>query len=183
MASKFWTISNLLSMSRALLAIPIGILILKDATIYRWEITLLISIAALTDYVDGFLARKLNQVTDAGKILDPIADKIAIAIICLSLIAVQRIPLWFGILVISRDLAIMIGSFRIIRLKKVTLQSNWFGKWTVTILAFYILSNIVLIEDQMIIKLLLQVTSVTMIGISFIFYLKRYLFETKSYKK
>lgn len=175
MVSQYWTFSNLLSAFRAVLAFPIGYLILKDATLFRWEITILILIASLTDYADGFLARKLNQVTETGKILDPIADKIAISIIIIALIIIQRIPLWFGVLVIFRDLTIMLGSYRIMKMKKVTLQSNWVGKWTVTILAFYILSVIVLRDDSTGLSFILLVASTIMVIVSFGIYLKRYI--------
>ncbi|MBA4311307.1 MAG: hypothetical protein C0417_01635 [Chlorobiaceae bacterium] len=180
MHRKFLTLSNLLSISRVLFVLPSAYLIFTDPQLYRWEIVSLIFLAASTDYLDGFFARRFNQITEMGKILDPVADKIAIAVLCIALVFSGKISIWFCTLVILRDLAIMIGSLRIMKIKKVTIQSNWIGKWTVTILAIYILSTIIIIDDRLWLKTGLQVISIVMVFVSFISYLRRYLEEVRS---
>ena len=183
MPRKFWTVSNLLSISRVLFVLPSSYLIITDARLYRWEIVSLILLASITDYLDGFFARKFKQVTEIGKILDPVADKIAIAILCFALLLVGKLSIWFCAVVILRDLAIMIGSVHIMKIKKVTAQSNWIGKWTVTIFALYILSLIILSDDRSLLQSGLQVISLIMIIVSFISYLRRYLAQVRSVQK
>ena len=95
---EFFYISNLLSLSRIVLVFPIVYLITLDSSEYNLLILGLIFIAALTDILDGYFSRKLNIVTDLGIVLDPIADKIAMAFILFALVVFQDFhPLlgWF----------------------------------------------------------------------------------------
>lgn len=171
---------NLLSLSRAALVAPIAYLIVSDVGMYRWEIAGLICIASLTDYFDGYFARKKDKVSELGKILDPVADKIASGVICIALVIAGRIPLWFTLIIIARDLLIVIGSAQLLKIKKVTVQSNKIGKWTVTVVAFYILSSIILPAESPAIISGLQIASLAMITLSLVSYLRKYLIEIKS---
>lgn len=98
------TIPNLVSLLR-LLAIPVfwWVLLAKDdVTLAGW----LILVIGLTDWVDGYLARRLGQVSELGKALDPIADRLMIASALIGGLIVGVIPLWFGLLLIVRELAV-----------------------------------------------------------------------------
>lgn len=99
-----------------------------------WGIAIL-ALAALTDKFDGALARKFNQVTEWGKILDPLADKIGIAVVAFVLVKLGLIPLWFVVALIARDLLILAGGIYVKKKKGVVLQSNQLGKWTIGVLA------------------------------------------------
>ncbi len=66
-------------------------------------------IAAITDILDGYLARKFNQVTEFGKIIDPLADKIAIGAIIIKLFIIGVIPLYYFFMIIVRDVLIFLG--------------------------------------------------------------------------
>lgn len=74
------------------------------------------SAAALTDLLDGIIAKARNQITDFGKIMDPIADKILVLAAFLSFIQLQLIPAWTVIVIIAREL--IITSLRIFALSK-----------------------------------------------------------------
>ncbi len=63
-------------------------------------------VAALTDYLDGYIARKRNQVTDVGKLLDPIADKLLITSAFISLVELNLAPAWMVVIIVGREFAV-----------------------------------------------------------------------------
>jgi len=72
----------------------------------RWLGMTIFLIVAITDWLDGYLARKLNQVTDLGKFLDPLVDKLLILGVLLILIQLGEVPAWGVFLILARELAI-----------------------------------------------------------------------------
>ena len=131
---RYLTISNLLSASRIFLVIPMGYCLVLDFPYHRLWTAGIIVIAIATDFLDGFLARKLHQVTDLGKVLDPLADKIGIGIYAVLLAWTGDVPVWFVVFVLLRDLLIFSGGIYILRAKKIIPQSNWPGKIAVTLI-------------------------------------------------
>ncbi|MGK7955785.1 MAG: CDP-diacylglycerol--glycerol-3-phosphate 3-phosphatidyltransferase [Crocosphaera sp.] len=73
---------------------------------HRWICVVIFLLAASTDWVDGYLARKLNQVTELGKFLDPLVDKLLVLAPLLSLISLQEVPAWGVFLILGREIAI-----------------------------------------------------------------------------
>ena len=150
---KRWTVSNILSLSRVVLLVPIVVLILRPGTEYRITVLVLMLLAASTDFFDGLLARALNQVTDFGRLLDPAADKICIVITSAALVIAGDMPLWFAGLIVFRDIVIVIGSALIMSRRRVVVQSVWVGKWTVTLIAGYLIlatlriSSLIMLKD------------------------------------
>ncbi|MBQ7668212.1 MAG: CDP-alcohol phosphatidyltransferase family protein [Clostridia bacterium] len=84
-------------------------------------------IASITDVIDGFIARKFNMITDLGKILDPVADKLLqyIALLCLCYIKV--IPAWIVIVFLAKEFLLGIGCIKLIK-KDIYISAKWFGK-------------------------------------------------------
>jgi CDP-diacylglycerol--glycerol-3-phosphate 3-phosphatidyltransferase len=82
----------------------------------------------ITDLLDGYLARKLNQISELGKIIDPLADKIAVGAIAILMFFNGLIPLWFILVVLVRDLLILTFGMILKRKKKIVLMSNYPGK-------------------------------------------------------
>lgn len=122
---------NILSLIRLLLILPV-ILLFSNYEQNRLLLVLLAFIASFLDNLDGYLARKNNQITELGKIIDPLADKALVAIFIVSLFLLEKIPLWFFMMVIARDLVIVsVSMFLIPRAEKV-MSSNLIGKITVT---------------------------------------------------
>ncbi len=125
----FLYISNLLSTFRLLL-VPLlfWLIYQKD---YKYAIFVGI-IAILSDLLDGFFARVLNQHSELGYILDPIADKFAIGagILALVLSGATQFPLWAFLAVVIRDIAIVIGNAYLAHKAKMITRSNWWGKCT-----------------------------------------------------
>jgi len=127
-----FTISNFLSFLRILLVFPtVYFISIKENELIYY----IVSVAILSDWLDGFLARKLNQITDLGKILDPVGDKVLIAGAVIALYYYQEFPLWLMLVIVLRDVSILIGAFFIYDKKKQVISSNWPGKITVTFIA------------------------------------------------
>jgi CDP-diacylglycerol--glycerol-3-phosphate 3-phosphatidyltransferase len=90
-----------------LLAVPLILYGLHNPTFEsRWVALLIFLIAAGTDWLDGFLARRLNQVTELGKFLDPLVDKLLVLAPLLALTELGRVPAWGVFLILARELAI-----------------------------------------------------------------------------
>jgi CDP-diacylglycerol--glycerol-3-phosphate 3-phosphatidyltransferase len=90
-----------------LLAVPLLLYGLRTPTIEgRWFMLVVFLVAAGTDWVDGYLARKLNQVTELGKFLDPLVDKLLVLAPLLALIELGQVPAWGVFLILARELTI-----------------------------------------------------------------------------
>ena len=123
---------NLLSLLRIGL-LPFMVLCLKAGR-NEWALGLML-LAVATDYFDGFFARRLGQVTDSGKILDPLADKICVNTLTMTLWLWRGFPLWAAVLIVTRDLMIVAGALFMMKKRKMVPVSNWPGKWAVTFMA------------------------------------------------
>jgi CDP-diacylglycerol---glycerol-3-phosphate 3-phosphatidyltransferase len=104
-ASNF-NIPNSITFFRLFL-IPVFIWTFSDPTPERsfWA-AVVFAVAAITDFFDGFLARRHGQITNLGKLLDPVADKLLVASGLILLVQVQRVPVWLVIVMIARELIV-----------------------------------------------------------------------------
>jgi CDP-diacylglycerol--glycerol-3-phosphate 3-phosphatidyltransferase len=143
MKGEFRTVSNYLSILRALLAIPFVVVMLSPTVQSRIAGCLIIAIGALTDNLDGVLARKLHQETEWGRILDPLADKIGAGAAAIVLVLSGDLPLWFVILLVVRDLLILAGGLFIRRQRGVVLPSNRPGKWAIGIVSLALFFGVI----------------------------------------
>lgn len=136
--TKTLTASNLLSISRIFLLPPIFWALSENtARGNAWALGFM-ALAVLTDYFDGFLARRFGQVSDLGKVLDPVADKICLISVGLFLCSPSRVnplPLWFFILLIARDVAVVGLGYYLYRRVRIITTSNIWGKTTSGVLA------------------------------------------------
>ena len=138
-----FTISNLLSFLRIFFIIPLIHFISIRENIFA---LICVIVAVITDLLDGYLARRLNQITTLGKVLDPLADKIIVigGVVALSLF--QDFPWWLTIIIIVRDFFIIVGSLIIFSQKKSVVPSNMPGKITVLMIYFLGLCYLLNIE-------------------------------------
>lgn len=121
---------NLISLFRLLLFIPIQYVFssLKQSQYFEFYLISLIFIAFASDLLDGFVARKRNIITEFGKIIDPLADKVLVLQFALNLLFLNKLPLLYVVIVFTRDILIFLGGIYLSnRLNKV-LPSNLLGK-------------------------------------------------------
>jgi CDP-diacylglycerol--glycerol-3-phosphate 3-phosphatidyltransferase len=142
-----FTKSNLLSLLRLLLAIPFWFLLdnLENNSIRYFTFGLCL-FAAFTDILDGYLARKFNEVTEYGKIIDPLSDKVAIGTIIIKLYLSNEIPSYYFFMIIGRDVLIFIGGIIVSKRIGRVLPSNVLGKITVIFIGITILMIILQID-------------------------------------
>jgi CDP-diacylglycerol--glycerol-3-phosphate 3-phosphatidyltransferase len=97
---------NLITISRVLM-VPFVLLLIDNYNPLRTFLSgVLYMLAAGGDALDGYLARKRNQVSTLGKFLDPLADKLMVTAVLVSMVALARVPAWLVVVLIARDLAI-----------------------------------------------------------------------------
>lgn len=108
-----------------LLGVPLLLILLHQPTDRDRQISLIIFlVAAGTDWLDGYLARRLNQVTDLGKFLDPLVDKLLVFAPLLALVELGQIPAWGVFLILARELTI--AGWRVSQ--TTILGANFWGK-------------------------------------------------------
>ena len=171
---EIYTKSNLLSLLRLLLVIPFWILLdnFGDPNVRYFTFALCI-FGAITDVLDGYLARKFNEVTEFGKIIDPLADKIVIGVIILKLYLIGIIPTYYFIMIIGRDLIIFLGGIFITSRIKRVLPSNMLGKITVTNIGIVIMLFILRVDTSYLIFKMIYGLSIVLIFVSLIGYIIR----------
>ncbi len=103
---QWGTLPNILSSIRLAL-VPVFLLLLMEE---HYAVALIVlAIAGITDYLDGYFARKLNQITRLGQLLDPAADRLYIFSTLVGLSITGLIPWWLAALIISRDVLLLLG--------------------------------------------------------------------------
>ena len=142
---NFWTVPNAFSMGRVLLVVPVAWLILVDGSL-GWIFALL-AVMIMSDWLDGRIARRSGRVSDWGKILDPLADKIAGIAIVLALALRGMLPVWFLMVLITRDLLILLGSGVLVRRTGRMEMSDWSGKVAVGAVAVTVLAALMRADD------------------------------------
>lgn len=119
---------NTLTILRVIMIPFFVFFMIGDVTNADNYIALAIFIAAsLTDTLDGYLARKNNQVTNFGKFMDPLADKLLVCAALICLMDLEKLPSWIVIIIISREF--IISGFRLIAADNgIVIAASWWGK-------------------------------------------------------
>ena len=115
------TVSNIITISRLALLPFIVYFLLTDQRVFAFVIML---ISLLSDGLDGYLARRLHQESRLGKFLDPLCDKIFLAVILVTLLYLKVVPLWAVVLIVLRDFLILLGSYIILRITLLLTQKR-----------------------------------------------------------
>lgn len=123
---------NKLTMFRVILIPFFVVFLLVDITyVDKWIALGIFIVASLTDLLDGKIARKYNLVTNFGKFMDPLADKLLVCSALICLVALERIPAWMVIIIIAREF--IISGFRLIASDNgVVIAASYWGKFKTT---------------------------------------------------
>lgn len=124
-AKDFLTIPNLLSLLRIILIAPFVIFFLQKNYIAAAAVLI---VSGLSDAFDGFIARTFNQVTQLGKMLDPIADKLTLIAIMVCITIFSPIVLPVMIVLIIKDVVMLIGGSRLVKTGIAPPAAKWYGK-------------------------------------------------------
>lgn len=170
---RIWTISTILSISRIALVGPVAYCLVSDFPNSRLWAAFLFLLGVTTDFLDGYLARHLHQVTEFGKIIDPVADKIGVAGVALVLFYLGSIPLWYFLFVVVRDALIFVGGVYIRSKKNIVVQSNMPGKVAVNLVALFLILSFLQFDSLETFRLVVLWTSVVMMVFSVVTYAQR----------
>ncbi len=174
------TKSNFLSLLRLFMAIPIWILLDNFQNQSTRIVTVVICIvAALTDILDGYLARKYNEVTEMGKIIDPLADKVVVGAVIIKLFILGEVATYYIALLLCRDILIFFGGLIVARKLGRVLPSNVLGKITVINIGIVILLIILQLNNGNIFFLVLYYLSIILMLLS----LAAYIIRAKEFLK
>lgn len=133
----------------------------------KWIALALFCIASLTDFFDGYLARKWNMVTNFGKFMDPLADKLLVCSAIIAFTAMGRMPAWIVIVIVAREF--IISGFRLIAAEKgVVIAASYWGKFKTAsqmfmIILFIINIDVLFIPGQVLMYIALALTVISLI--------------------
>ena len=121
-----WTLPNLITLTR-LGCIPWFLWLLFDAG-NRTDAALLLGALGATDWVDGWIARRFDQVSEVGKLLDPTADRLLLVVALVAMVVDGSIPTWFAALVLVREVLISLVALVLLALGARRMDVTWWGK-------------------------------------------------------
>ena len=141
----------------------------------KWIALIIFVVASLTDMLDGKIARKYNLVTDFGKFMDPLADKLLVCSALICLVELKRIPAWIVIAIISREF--IISGFRLVAAEKqIVIAANFWGKIKTVCQMFMVILMIANIRELMLITQIMMWLSLILTVVS----LMTYMVQNKS---
>ena len=133
--SKVWNLPNILTYGRILAVPVVAALLLWGGDTARWTALAIYVVAAITDFIDGYLARKWKQQSSLGRMLDPIADKVLVAVVLLVLCADDILRgghIWAAIIILSREVLVS-GLREYLGELQVSVPVTQIAKWKTTV--------------------------------------------------
>ena len=126
MFDRVWTVPNLISLVRLACA-PLFLWLLFGADSF-WAATILLAVLGASDWVDGWVARRYHQGSELGKILDPTADRVLLLTAAVALLIDDRIPRWYGILMLAREVVVALFTLALAAAGASRIDVLWVGK-------------------------------------------------------
>lgn len=167
-------IPNLITVFRLFLVLPISYIFFKYNTIpnSNYIVVGIILLAFVSDISDGFVARKIGQISEMGKLLDPLADKILTSIIIIFLWLLHYVPLQYLLILLIRDVVIFSGGIYLTRKTMTIAPSNYFGKLTIFSIGIYFLSLLLLPKENQLSLIMMYLSGFLSIASIFVYYFR-----------
>ncbi|MBS1902973.1 MAG: CDP-alcohol phosphatidyltransferase family protein [Bacteroidetes bacterium] len=142
------TLSNSISFFRALLSIPTVLTFLGG----QYTVTcILMAVAYLSDIADGYVARKTNTISEFGKAIDPIADKIFVISLVLAMVTRELIPGFLVAIIIAKDVLTMIGAVLVRKQFAAIPPSNYWGKSAILVTIIFLFLAVAGVSGQVLV--------------------------------
>jgi len=172
---------NVLTVLRIMLVPVLVVALLGDTPAGDVLAAVVFALASLTDFVDGYLARARGSVTNFGKLMDPLADKLLIVAALIALVSLQRLPAWIAMVIITRELAVTVLRMGATQ-AGVVMGASMFGKVKTCLQIAAILAVIAVHDRPLWVSALLYVTvAVTVLsGLDYFFGLRRRMAQAQS---
>ncbi len=124
--ARVLTVPNVISLIRLLL-VPVFVWLLFSRQ-DRGNASLLLGGIGATDWVDGYIARRFDQGSTLGKIIDPVADRVLLGVGVLAIIIDRSVPLWIGVIVVFREVVISVATLALAAMGARRIDVTWIGK-------------------------------------------------------
>ncbi|HVC25792.1 MAG TPA: CDP-alcohol phosphatidyltransferase family protein [Acidimicrobiales bacterium] len=120
------TVPNVLSVARLALLAVFGVLLFTAG--YRVVAALVLGLAGITDFLDGYIARRFHQVSNLGKVLDPTVDRVALTMSVVSIVVYGAIPVWLAVVVLGREVFVTVTVLVLAKMGAKRFDVLWIGK-------------------------------------------------------
>lgn len=168
---EFFWLSNLLSLFRVLIIPVLWYFLAREDQNSAFTALGILIVAGLSDGLDGYLARKLNQISRLGMILDPLCDKILAGALVVMLIMFREFPVWLAAVIIGRDILILAASAVLLKGRQVVFPSTISGKYAFFFIVVLLACSIIRFELGVTVAAFI---SVILIGASFFIYARSF---------
>lgn len=165
---RFWTVPNVLSLSRLLL-LPLFFYAVARPPLFALAV-ILVAYGIASDLLDGYLARRLGQISEWGRLLDPLADKLTVAAVLLFCHVQRGLPLWVLAAIVGRDLLILLAAPVVARRLGRLPRSNLPGR--LAALSFAVLAGVYILNLEAL-HLPMIATSLGLLLLSTVVYTRR----------
>jgi CDP-diacylglycerol--glycerol-3-phosphate 3-phosphatidyltransferase len=167
---------NLLTVARIMLVPVLVVALLGNTPSGDVLAAVVFALASLTDFVDGYLARSRDSITNFGKLMDPLADKLLVVAALVALVSLNRLAAWVAMVIITRELAVTVLRLGATQ-AGVVMGASMFGKVKTCLQIATILAVIAVPEQPLWVSLLIYVTVLVTVlsGLDYFFGLRRHM--------
>ena len=135
----------------------------------KWVALGIFIVASLTDFLDGYIARKQHLVTNFGKFMDPLADKLLVSAAMICFVELHRMPAWIVLIIIAREF--FISGFRLVAAEQgIVIAAGWWGKFKTAFQMFMVIFMIIDLEKLQIVTDILMYIALALTLISMVDY-------------